>query len=469
MRAYAGIDVGTTNVKVVIVDFNGRALARRSEPTPRRNDEFGVCSDPAEIVATVERLVTQAFGDAELREPLAAICATGTGEDGVVVDTTGRPQGLAIAWFDDRATDDARELRSTTAAYQARTGLEIERLHTLAKWRWLSRRPGFRRETDGVWIALTDYPAYAWTRRPFMSETLAVRTAAYDCVDRRWIVPLLDRVSAPPVPPVVAAGRAVGTVVAGPLLSAAIVDYSTVVAAGGHDHPIAASAILAGDRTAVLDSMGTAELVYALTDAPFDERPAPRYVSRSVPVDGGSGSACLGPFEFTWQLERLMADASPRANALRAVIAGAALPGAPGASGRLFFPLDAESDSEAFAAEHTDALWARALLEGYALHTRRILEAVVAASGARGPVYTTGGWTNASTLVKLRADVFAMPLFVVDEPQLAAYGAARCALRAVGIDNGEPRITASRVDNDAPLAAVYDRAYAIYKAHVDRS
>ena len=470
MQTYCGVDIGTTNVKVLLADAAGRVLSRVAQGTPRRDDRIGVCSDPAEIVDLVEQLIVQAAAAAGLHAPLRSISVAGIGEDGVGVDVAGNPLGLAIAWFDERAGAEARDLHDVAAPYVARTGIAIDAARTAAKWLWLARHAGGADNTV-TWIALADYPAFVWTGTPFMSETLAARTGCYDCIERTWLQPLLTAACAPPLPPVVAAGEALGCVRSGRLRETGLADEHTVVVSGGHDHPLAASVILGIDPHAVIDSMGTAELVYAESDLAFTHgfpATALPYLARSVRVGGQAGAAALGVFELSACVRPLLDGDSPRAGALRAIVAGAPLGGDPGSGGLRFDPRAGSRADDSWIDTSADA--ARAVFEGCTMYTRRIIDASAAAGFANGPIFTTGGWTNSQTLLKLRADVLGQPLHLVDEPQLAALGAALCGARAVGDDGAALRRGLSRrvVSNTAATSAFYAELYARYRVDFDR-
>jgi xylulokinase len=469
--AYCGVDIGTTNTKVMLIDGAGRVLSRVTEPTPRTSDEIGPCADPERIVGFVEELIMRAAAQNGMRSPLRSICVAGIGEDGVTVDATGKPLGLAIPWFDNRADAEAKSLRDVAVPFEAQSGIRIDSTRTAAKWLWLS---GHAPDTSyrAKWIALTDYPAFAWTGNAFMSETLAARTGCYDCRERRWIPQLLTAAHAPTLPPIALAGQVIGTISSGPLLANGLADRRTAVVAGGHDHPMAASVTLDIDARSVLDSMGTAELVYAESSPPSataDPDVGLPYLARSVPVGGGPGFAYLGVFEFTAILAPFMNDSSPCGAALRAVSAGSSVPGTPGAGARFYPGTEANGAHEFFGVDRSES-GARAILEGCAMYTRRVLEALADAGLHIGPIYATGGWTQSPSLLALRAAVLGKPLHVVDEPQLGALGAARCGARAVDNDGAVMRdvLSTRTVTNDETLDRLYSDLYADYRAHFDR-
>lgn len=263
-RLSCGVDLGSTNVKVALVDEGGRTVWTRSVSTPRRRDGDGVATDLLGLVDLVETMVIAGWREHGGSQPLHAIAAAGVGEDGIGVRADLAPTDLALPWFDNRAAREAAELQGGSG-FAARAGLAIDPSRTAAKWLWLSRHRPAALAGAAWWIALTDYPAVAWTGRPFMSETLAARTACYDVYARRWIEPLLAAAGVPTLPPVVPAGHVVGGVAKGPLLASGAASASTAVVAGGHDHLIAAAAIRRLHPDAFVDSLGTANLAYGET------------------------------------------------------------------------------------------------------------------------------------------------------------------------------------------------------------
>ena len=170
-------------------------------------------------------------------------------------------------------------IRRPLAITRLPVGVELTR--TAAKWAWLRDERARQVEDAALWVALTDYPAVRWSGRPFMSRTLAARTACYDPVSRAWLPALLQDCGAPPLPSVMSGGSVVGRVRSDRLRAAGVVSPDTVVVAGGHDHPMGASLVCGSVPGAILDSMGTAELA--------------GWVSvMSIPVDWSRGMQARG-------------------------------------------------------------------------------------------------------------------------------------------------------------------------------
>ncbi len=428
-QVWCGIDIGTTNVKALLVDAAGEVLARASRPTPRVPDAFGACTDADQIFELVEELILLAWREARLSSPLLGLCVGGVGEDGVLLDRALRPLELSIPWNDRRAAAQADRL-SASPLWRGPGSPVMEPTRTAAKWAWLrDNRPAALQDT-ATWVALTDYPATRWTGRPFMSRTLASRTACYDALGRAWLPDLLAASGAPPLPPVLSGGEIVGPARSERLRAQGVIAERTMVVAGGHDHPMGAFLVCGTAPGAILDSMGTAELIYVEGDGSGAAGASDHGFHTSASMLDGR-TAWLAVLELSRMLEPLQAADHPLQALFASVMAGDPIQGAPGAGGQRFAPGD---DSSAFAPRAPGADRLRAVLEGGARATRSLIAQADRLAGAPepGPVFVAGGWGRSDSLLQLRADIIGRPLRRVSEPQLSALGSAHLAARGTG-------------------------------------
>ena len=269
-----GVDLGSTNLKVLLLTTDGRVLWRESRPTPHVDDRSGVATNAEDLLVKVEEMMLAAYRGAGLAAPLRAVAVAGTGEEGVPVDAGGRALDTAARWYDRRATAVAAEMAASPLWTEADLPVELDYSRTAAKWAWGKRHRPEPLAAALSWLSLTDYPAARWTDRRFMSESLAARTACWHIGDRCWMPALLADCGAPPLPEVVPAGTVLGHLRSPGLAAAGVVDDATVVVAGGHDHPVAAFAIRQQHPDAIFDSMGTAELIYGeIAPAPDGSQP----------------------------------------------------------------------------------------------------------------------------------------------------------------------------------------------------
>jgi xylulokinase len=101
-----GIDVGTTNAKVALVDESGRLVAAAARPITTVRDGEVATQDPAELWAAVVGAVQEVVAAA----PTAAADVAHIGIDSqysstVPVDAAGMPVGPLVMYLDQRGTD----------------------------------------------------------------------------------------------------------------------------------------------------------------------------------------------------------------------------------------------------------------------------------------------------------------------------------------------------------------------------
>ncbi len=438
-----GVDIGTTNLKISIVDETGVSRWTKAVPTPRSSPALGAGVDVTLLVAAIEDLIIEGWTAVARRVPLSAIATTGVGEDGVCVGHTLTPLDFAIPWYDRCAIAEAAKIRASAAA-STRAGIEMEHTRTGAKWLWLRRN---RRDVfagDSTWIALTDYPSVWWTGRPFISETLASRTGCYDVGRREWIDSLVEFCGAPNLPEVLRAGDVVGSFCGGRLISSGAASADTLVIAGGHDHPVAAVMIQRIDAKARVDSIGTANVVYG-ESATFPLDRFDRFLAFMVPVQAKLGVACLGVFEFSSTVQELQA----RGVDIRGFLALPKLPGEPG-----FYAsaADLRADAEP-----------RTVLEMAGVTARRMFDHMSWAGVQETAIYATGGWSRSDSLLELRASIFGQPINVLSEQEPAVVGAALLAAEGLGEKvDFSTGVTTRTVDPDPRWVAFYEDRYRAY-------
>ena len=411
---FCGVDVGSTNIKVLFIGEAGEDLWVKSVPSPRRHDGWGIVSDGLEVVAALEELIIEGWRAVGKGKPIAAIATTGIGEDGLCVADDFTPRGLAIPWFDHRDKAEAEALR-TSAEGRAHPQINYAFSTAAAKWLWLRKHRPEALAGNDPWVPLTDYPAVWWAKRKYICATLMPRTGVYDVFTRDWIPDLLRKAEAPPLPEGITAGTIIGTMQPGPLRQAGAANANTLVVVGGHDHPIASNAIMRVDPLARIDSIGTANALFAETTAPTATA-ATAGIDLSLPVRGGPGIAVIGPIEFAVPLRQSLGDDA----AIKAYLAQGTIPGSPATT--------APSIAQALAdkGEHRH----RRVIEAVSVEARDFFRAMKRVGITDGPIYATGGWARSRALMELRASLFGETITVLHEPELTALGAALFAMEA---------------------------------------
>jgi xylulokinase len=399
---FCGIDVGTTNLKVLLMDEAGETLWVKSVPAPHLNDGLGVVTDARALLARCEDLIIEGWRCVGQGRRLGAIASAGIGEDGVAIDADFNPLGHAIQWNDRRGQVHALALAAMDFA-KAYPAILLDFSSSAGKWMWLKQNKPQELASAAAWITMTDWPIACWAKTAFMSATLAPRTGCYDVFTRQWLPHFLGYSSAPPLPHLVEAGEVVGTMTPGRLTEAGIADDATVLVAGGHDHPVAASTIRRMDRNARIDSMGTANATYGeTTSLKAGDELNGLYVT--LPISGASGAALIGMTEFSVTLGKTIDDVGAFYRAM----------------------------------ERGERIPAHILptLSGLAERTRDYWAAMTRVGVPEAPIFATGGWARCQAIIAHRAKVFGTPITVVDEPELVALGAALFAAHATGSNAG---------------------------------
>ncbi len=268
-----GIDLGSTGVKVLVSDADGAELVVEQAATPWIHGAAGAAElDGRTLLDTVIELCRSACARlAPQVEPdpvrISAIGVTGMGEAGFVVGPDGVPRSRALAWFDPRGESQLSAMPASLAReFAGRTGLPLGVQVSVMKVLYL-RDEGL--DLEGChWANLPEWIVAQLGGRVAAERSLASRTGFIDQDSGAPWGPMLAHLGVKQdfVPTLMTAGSSWGTV-AGEGLPAAIAGAHLTVA--GHDHLVAARAggEMPADRYHV--SMGTAEVILQVLDAPL--------------------------------------------------------------------------------------------------------------------------------------------------------------------------------------------------------
>lgn len=271
----AGIDVGSTSVKLLIATLSGRQRLLVSRPTPWRGmPDGGAEMDGARLGDLVRELAHAAEDDLRTEGPhsIVALGVSGMAEAGVVLDAADQPQAPVMAWFDPRG---GVEMAATPDAFRAefpgRTGLPVGPLATFSKLLYLRER-GLDLRTV-TFLNVPEYVVHVLGGERVAEYSLVSRTGLIDQDDSSAWAAALDvlGVDESIIARRVGAGSPVATLT-DPLMPTAF--HGAVLTVAGHDHLVSAVAVGATSSGQIYDSMGTAEALVRVLDGalPFDAR-----------------------------------------------------------------------------------------------------------------------------------------------------------------------------------------------------
>lgn len=189
----AGADFGTSALKLVLVDVDGRtvAAAQADYPTDRRRDAAGAARHEQDPEHWWQALIG-AFAETGLSRRVVALGLTGQMQD-LVLLAGDQPVRPAILYSDQRAAAQQLELLDRLPSWHRRAGSRQDAASVAAKLRWLAEHePERLSAADGLVFG----PAGCIARRlgadAVCDPTTASTTGLLDLTARDWWSPAAE-------------------------------------------------------------------------------------------------------------------------------------------------------------------------------------------------------------------------------------------------------------------------------------
>ncbi len=434
-----GLDVGTTNIKAIVVNVDGQVVAGASVRTPTHHPRPGwAYYRPDELWSRTLDALSQAVSQLAHPDRIAGIAVASIGETGFPLDEAGNALYDGLAWFDNRTEPQAREIEEKVGADAvfASTGLPVSPIFSLCKMRWLQQHEPDIYARTRLWLNTADYIAYRLCRVPTTDYSLASRMLALHLDTLQWDAGLIGTVGLDPAlfAPLAVGGTPLGEI--DPAIAVGTGLPKTVtVAAGGHDHIVGAMALGITRPGTLLDSIGTAEALLMPLERPVTD-PAAGRQGYEMGAHVSGGYYAIPSFRTAGVCIEWFRDTCTNKADFGVLDAEAAAVG-PGASGVRFLPhlrlphsphLDPKSRG-AFVGLSTDvtrgALY-RAVLEGLAFEMRATLDPLLDYAGVTrlDSISAIGGTTRNRLLMEMRATLMDQTIYVAELADATALGAA---------------------------------------------
>src|SRR5919201_6059389 len=264
----AGVDVGTTNSKAVLVTPDGTEVAHGAAPTPWRVVPGGAEIDPDAIVETALAAVAQALARGP-DGPVVGVGVTSMAETAVLLDVGGGVVAPSIAWHDMRGEREAARLAQDLGAtrFTDQTGLPVSPLCTLVKYSWLRNHHAAAAAGTRL-LGVAEWVVHRLGGEQVAELSLASRTGALELGTRTWWPDALAWAQAPSglLPSLLPAGAPAGRV----RRSRAVPERlaGAVLTVAGHDHLCAAVGAGAVATREGFDPRGTAQALLPAVSPP---------------------------------------------------------------------------------------------------------------------------------------------------------------------------------------------------------
>jgi xylulokinase len=482
-----GIDVGTGGTRAVLVDSHGRVLsAATAEHAPMRSPRIGWAEQSPEDWWSAACQAIQAClarGSASAQD-VTGIGLTGQMHGLVLLDANDQVVRPALLWCDQRTEEECRAITEQVSAQKlieltanpALTGF------TLPKIWWVQRHePELWARVRSLMLP-KDYVRFRLTGARAIDVADASGTLMFDVVHRRWSKPMLEisRVDEALLPRVFESPQISGAVNQDGARLAGL-RAGIPVAAGAGDQAAGAVGMGIVKPGAVSATIGTSGVVFAATSRPVLE-PKGRIHTfcHAIPerwhVMGVTQGAGLSLRWFRDQFGAGKDDGRDPYDRL----AEEAAKTPPGADGLLWAPYlmgertphldpNARGALVGITAQHTRAHIIRAILEGVAFSLRDSLTLFREIGVPIKSIRLGGGGARSPLWQQIQADIYGMPVELIEAEEGAAYGAALLAGVAIGhwpsVDAAcEMSVrVARRVEPDPKIAGRMNEQYAEYR------
>ncbi|MEP6648302.1 MAG: FGGY family carbohydrate kinase [Lapillicoccus sp.] len=424
----AGLDVGTTSVKALLVTPEGDEVALGRAPTTWVSTEFGAETSAESVLAAARRALAEALTQVP-NDRVTALGVASMAEAGVLVGSDDTPVVPIIAWHDHRDKAQLRDLVVQLGGerFSIHTGLPLWTQWSLTKHRWLvdnvpAARAATRRYNIAEWVA-RDLGA-----APATELSLASRTGWLGLATQRpWSEAIAwSGASETLLPDLVCAGTPIGTARTGRALAA--VNGATLTVAG-HDHQAAVVGVGSSRAGDEFDSCGTAEAFVRTITPGLAPKAIVALTGAGVTVGWHAISdrwCLLGATQGGLILGRVQAALGVDRAGLADLDAAALT----AADDPTVLRITDSADVTIVPGADPGQVW-RAATRAVTEQARALGDSLDRASGPRRELVVAGGWTNSAALMAAKADMFG-PLRRATTTEAGARGAAFLAGLAHG-------------------------------------
>jgi xylulokinase len=482
-----GIDIGTGGTRAVLLDGDGRLVSSATAPHPpfasphagwaeQNPDDWwsAVCNAVPECLARGKAAASEISG----------IALTGQMHGLVLLDRSGSVLRPSIIWCDQRTEVECREITEKIGAARL-IGLTANPAltnFTLPKIWWVQKHELEIWARAGTILLPKDYIRLRLTGSLATDVADASGTLLFDVANRQWSQAMMEvsRLNADLLPKVFESCEISGHVSEEGARATGLRAGIPVVAGAGDQ---AAGAVGMGivRAGAVSATIGTSGVVFAATAGPVRD-PAGRIHTfcHAVPQRWHvMGVTQAAGYSLRWFRDQFGAAGDPAQDAYARLMAEAGTIPA-GADGLLWAPYlmgertpyldpNARGALVGISATHTRAHVVRAILEGVAFSLRDTFTIFAELKIPVESIRVGGGGARGALWRQIQADVYGMPVGLLEAEEGAAYGAA--LLAGVGVGNWtsvENAADASvrisrRIEPDVRDAALMNRRYDVYR------
>jgi xylulokinase len=468
-----GLDLGTSGVRVLAVDTNGKVIAEVNRHYPLLTPQPGWTEQNPQDWAKQSLLALEDMSKKIKGHQVVALGLSGQMHGMTPLGAKGEVVRPAILWNDQRTGDAVKTMEKAIPREEfiGRTGNPAITGFHLPKLVWLHKAEpnNFKRTKHS--LLPKDYIGYVLTGQMASEPTDNSGTNCFHLATKTWDEDILKalKISSSLFPAVIASHEITGQLKRDVAKHTGLPEGLPVIVGAG-DNAAAATGLGLSSRKPTLGSvsLGTSGVIFAPLSKPT---PDPRgRVHLFCHADGGynllgvtlSAAGSLQWYHDTFakeipfdQLVKLAAKSKPGSNGVtfKPYLAGERTP-------HLNPNLRGSFTGLSLANNQEDVV--RAVLEGVAFSLRDTLD-VISSLTKLTSCLSTGGGSQSEFWLQMISDVLKMPLCTPTYNQGAAYGAALLAMKGVGVTDNTTKLV------DAKIASkVTPKDSKVYKEGLER-
>ncbi len=274
MSYLLGVDVGSTNLKAVLFDLEGKQVAKGDVPNQSVHPDEAHADwqvwEPEQIWSGISESIREAVSTVDASK-IMGVTVTGMGMDGVPLDKDGKWLYPFINWHCPRTLPQQEwwiEHVGAERQYEL-CGDPIWPFNTALRLLWMRENESEILDRTHKWVLIEDFVNFMLCGEYATDYSMASNTLLFDQRTRTWSDELLEvsgidgSLLCDPMP----SGTVLGTVHKA-AAEATGLKQGTPIVLGGHDYSCGCLPTGAFEPGVVLDVMGTWEMVVAALDEP---------------------------------------------------------------------------------------------------------------------------------------------------------------------------------------------------------
>jgi gluconokinase len=436
------IDIGTSNIKVLVVDAEARELFSNQLPCVTHHPQAGFSEqDPEKIYSDVCRIIESC--PTEIKKGISFISLSSAMHSVMAVDEKGDPLTPLIIWSDLRSKEESNSIRKDKQLIDqlTKTGTPVHPMSLLCKIMWWQKHQPEIVKRAHKFIGIKEYIWFRFFRCYEVDHGIASATGLFDSEKKSWFDPALelaginnDKLSAPVS---VYHHRSITNKT---LLTELGLSSAVPVIIGSSDGCLAQLGSGAMDSTSLSLTIGTSGAVRRVVrekNVIFNPLVFRYLLDEDTVIEGGAtnnGAILMDWFQKTFLNEKISADE----------FIERAFTAPPGANGLIFLPYiygeraplydpDASGVFLGMHQQHRQEHIMRALLEGIVFVLHDIAALIEKSSGLYEHIVASGGFVRSHKWLQLVADVFGKPVCIPQREDASAWGAALLGFRALHV------------------------------------